>query len=57
MSYQEAMNKLADLEEFFYYLMINPGDLGEMYSSVQEMHHNTKALLEKWHRMTGCKTE
>ena len=57
MNRQEAMNALAELEEYFFYKKNNPQDLAEMYFSLDEIHHNIKAILEKWHRMTGCKVQ
>ena len=54
MTKQEALNKLSELEEFFFYLEKNPGDMSEFYLSIMELHHNIRAGLEKWHRITGC---
>jgi hypothetical protein len=57
MNRQEVMNTLAELEEYFFYKKNNPGDLSEMQASLEEIHHNIKAELERWHRMTGCKIQ
>lgn len=51
---QEVFNALAELEEFFYYKMCNPGELSPHWSILAEMHISVKELLRQWHNLTGC---
>lgn len=57
MSDQQVFNMLSELEEFFYYKMCNPEELGAHWSSLVEMHQEVKTLLCQWHNLTGCKNE
>lgn len=55
MSNQEVFNMLSELEEFFYYKMQNPEELGPFWKNLAEMHEEAKTMLCQWHNLTGCK--
>ena len=52
MTEQEVFNMLAELEEYFYYRLHNPGPIP--WTSLNEMHDEIKTLLLQWHTWTGC---
>ena len=55
MNNQEALEKLADIEEFLYYKMQNPEELAQHWRILAQMHDEAKTLLCQWHNLTGCK--
>ena len=57
MNNQEIFNMLSDLEEFFYYKMQNPEELGAFWPQLAEMHSEAKTMLCQWHNLTGCKNQ
>ena len=57
MNNQEVMNALSDIEEFFFYKKNNPMELSSCEADLKQMHADIKALLEKWHKITGLRIE
>ena len=53
MSNKEALETLSKLEEFFFYKMQNPEELGPFWSILADYHSKTKEMLIGWHNITG----
>lgn len=56
MTEQEVLNKLSELEEYFFYLKNNRAQLKDDIS-INAIHQDIKKSLERWHRYTGLTIE
>ena len=54
---QEIFNTLSELEEFFYYKMQNPEELGGHFEELMKIHEEATFLVRRWHELTGCKNQ
>lgn len=52
---QEVLEKLSELEEFFFYKKKNPEELEPFSRILFEMHTSVKTLLCQWATLTGQK--
>lgn len=54
MSNKEVINKLSELEEFFFYTVSNtPEELKPFWRVLVEMHTNCRVMTAQWHNITG----
>ena len=53
MNAQEALNRLSELEEYFFYKKNDPRELEQSKEELEQMHMNIKSLLNQWHNLTG----
>jgi hypothetical protein len=54
---QEVLEKLSELEEFFFYKKNNPEELAPFFLRLAEMHTSVKTLLCQWATLTGLKIQ
>ena len=57
MNAQEVLNRLSELEEYFFYKKNDPRELEQSKEELKQMHKNIKSLLNQWHNLTGCTIE
>ena len=57
MNEQEAFNKLAELEEYFFYRRLREDSESDERKALDEIHNKIKSALNQWHDLTGCKNE
>lgn len=57
MSEQEVFNKLAELEEYFFYAKLHEDRDSDKRKALQGIHGNIKTALIQWRELTGCKNE
>ena len=57
MNAQEVLNRLSELEEYFFYKKNDPRELEQSKEEIEQMHKNIKSLLNQWHNLTGCTIE
>ena len=53
MDYQEALENLSALEEFFFYRKSDPGSNAEFSQEMKELHKEIRSALERFHKLTG----
>ena len=57
MNAKDVLNRLSELEEYFFYKKNDPRELEQSKEELKQMHKNIKSLLNQWHNLTGCTFE